>query len=263
MEKSKATNKFKILKTILFSLLLVLSYVASVYVKGFAQTNTRLLYLLVFVFLGFCSFYIVYYIIYFITNLKYKRQDKKKKEFIVNCDDSVSNFLKDEKYKFTYNVKNSIKDNIESAVSVAKNVILDVATINDKNNKYFYLNYTVYDALEIYGNLVTFAYAKIDGVFKTFKIQNKPISFIEKSLQNVIVDDKGEKVEEKDNLLIKIKKGVGNAVLNTGIFLFKNKIQDAVNEIISVICLEAFKVYGKDVKSTMQALEQEIEVQNA
>jgi hypothetical protein len=76
----------------------------------------------------------VYYIIYFITNLKYKRQDKKKKEFIVNCDDSVSNFLKDEKYKFTYNVKNSIKDNIESAVGVAKNVILDVATINDKNN---------------------------------------------------------------------------------------------------------------------------------
>ena len=67
MEKSKATNKFKILKTILFSLLLVLSYVASVYVKGFAKTNTRLLYLLVFVFLGFCSFYIVYYIIRFFS----------------------------------------------------------------------------------------------------------------------------------------------------------------------------------------------------
>ena len=117
--------------------------------------------------------------------------------------------------------------------------------------------------LEIYGNLVTFAYDKIDGVFKTFKIQNKPIAFIEKSLRNAILDEKQEKVEVKDNLFTKIKKGVGNAVLNTGIFLFKNKIQDAVNEIVALICLECFKIYGKGTKQLPQAYDQEIEVQNA
>ena len=61
----------------------------------------------------------------------------------------------------------------------------------------------------------------------------------------------------------KIKKGVGDAVLHTGIFLFKNKIQDAVNDVLTVLCLEAFKVYGKGAKGVNKVIEQDLEVQNA
>ncbi len=263
MDKSKIKNKPKILKTILLILLLILSYTSSVYVYGYNKTNARFVYLIVFSLLGFCLFYIVYYIIYFITNLRYKVLDKIEKTHSINCDDKVNDFLKDEKYKFIYDTKISVHDNFKNAVTTAKEVILGVATINNKNGKYFYLNYTVYDALEIYGNLVAFAYDKIDGVFKFFKIQNKPIAFIEKSLQKFVNDEKVANVENKGGLLSKIKKGVGEAVLNTGIFLFKRKIQNAVNEILAVVCLESFKVYSKGVKGSRKVLDQEFEVQNA
>ncbi|MBQ9782533.1 MAG: hypothetical protein IJW26_05075, partial [Clostridia bacterium] len=139
MEKSNVKNKTKIFKTIFFLTLLILSYIISVYVKGFSQTNSRIIHLIVFAIIGFCSFYIVYYIIYIFTKLKYKKQEKANNDIVVNCDDKVNEFLKDEKYKFLYNTKLSVKDNIDNALSVAKSVILDVATLNNKNNKYFYL----------------------------------------------------------------------------------------------------------------------------
>ena len=249
MDKSKVKNNRKILKTILFSLLLILSYLSSVYVYGFERTNARFIYLIVFSIIGFCLFYIVYYIIYFVTYLKYKKLDKIEKSNLVNCDDKVNDFLKQE--------------NIKTAVDIAKEIILGVATINNKNGKFFYVNYSVYDALETYGNLVAFAYDKIDGVFKFFKIQNKPINFIEKSLQKVVEEEKVDIKENKNGILSKIKKGVGDAVLHTGIFLFKNKIQDAVNDVLTVLCLESFKVYGKGVKGENKVIEQDLEVQNA
>ncbi len=263
MNNKKVKNKPKIFKIISLILLLILSYVCSLHFNGYEKTNIRFLNLIALALIGFFSFYIVYYIICFIIFIKYKILQKIESKNVVNCDDKVNDFLKDEKYKFTYNVKIPVQENLSNAVTLAKNVVLDVATLNKKNNKYFYLNYSVYDALEIYGNLVTFAYDKIDGVFKTFKIQNKPITIIEKSLQKVIEDENIENTENKQGLLSKIKKGVGNVVLNTSIFLFKNKIQDAVNEIIALVCLESFKIYGKRVKNKTQALDQEIEVQNA
>lgn len=263
MGKLKVKKDKNVLKTILLVMLLILSYISSAYVYGFTKTNARFFYLIVFSVIGFCLFYIVYYIIYFITYLKYKRKDKNEKVNQINCDDKVNEFLKDEKYKYIYDTKLSVQENFKNAVDTAKSVILGVATLNNKKGKYFYLNYSVYDALEIYGDLVAFAYDKIDGVFKFFKIQNKPITFIEKSLQKVVEEEIVVKQENKNGLLSKIKQGVGNAVLNTGIFLFKNKIQDAVNEILSVVCLECFKVYSKGVKSSKKVLEQELEVQNA
>ncbi len=263
MSKTNVKNKPKILKTLILSLLLILSYSCSVYINGFKITNSRFVYLIVFTLIGFIVFYIVYYIIYFFTFLKYKNYDKKKKSSVVNCDDKVTKFLNSGKYDFTYDIKLTVNDNFSNAFALAKTVIHDVAKLNGKNNKYFYLNYTVYDALEIYGNLVSFAYGKFDGVFKFFKIQNKPLSFIEKSLEKFLDQENNAKSEKSNGLMVKIKKGIGNAVLNTGIFLFKNKIQDAVNEIMQVITLEAFKVYGKNTKINTQVLEQEIGVQNA
>ncbi len=262
MSKSKVKKDKNVLKTILLVMLLILSYISSVFVYGFTKTNTRFFYLIIFSLVGFCLFYIVYYIIYFLTYLKYKRKDKKEKCNQINCDDKVNEFLKDEKYKYIYDTKLSVQENLKNALDTAKSVILGVATLNNKNGKYFYLNYTVYDALEIYGDLVAFAYDKIDGVFKFFKIQNKPITFIENSLQKVVEEEVVKEVNKK-GVLSKIKQGVGNVVFNTGIFLFKNKIQDAVNEILSVVCLECFKVYSKGVKNSKKVLEQELEVQNA
>ncbi len=263
MSSTKNKDKNKIIKFLLLSLLLILSYVISVIVNGFGVTNLRFLYLLIFIFAGFLAFYLIYFIIYFITKIKYKIQENTKKNAVINCDDKVNDFLKNDKYKFVYDTKFSVKENFNSAFELSKSVISSVATICGKNNEYFYLNYTIYDAIEIYGNLVAFAYEKIDGVFKTFKIQDKPISFIEKTLHKVIEDEKPVDNVVKDNVLSKIKKGVGNAVVNTGIFLFKNKIQNAINEIISLICLEAFKVYSKGLKEPIKVLEQEVEVQNA
>ena len=260
-------NIFSILKFVLIIALFALSYFCSYYIYGSYITNKRILYLIIFGILGFIAFFIGYYIFYFFSFLSYEKERKRKAKAIINCDDKVSNILKDEKHKFKYNTKLSFTENFLSAFNQGKELIFDISKQNGIEGNYFYLNYTVYDALSIFGNAIIFMHDKIDGVFKLLHMQDKPIGFIEKYLYNLIEKEKTESEDTqkpvKTGILSKIKSGIVNA----GIFLFKGKIESAINDIYAFLALEFYNTYSKNVKqenpSTTLTEVEEVEVENA
>ncbi len=269
MEKNiKPKNKFNIKNILKYTIILalfVISYFCSYHLYGSYVTNKRIVYLIIFGFSGFIAFFAVYYTFYFFSYLSYEKARKRQANEVVNCDDKASNILKDEKYKFKYNVKISFTENIKTAYEQGKSLVFDISKQTGKEGEYFYLNYTVYDALTIFGNAIIFMHDKIDGVFKALRIQDKPIGFIEKYLYNLIEKEKTElNIEEKpvkkQGLISKVKSGF----INVGIFLFKGKIEGAINDIFAFLALESYKTYTKNIKQEKLSISvEDVEVENA
>lgn len=238
----------KIIKFILLTLLLVFSYYLSFKVDGFYKTNIKAITIIVFSILGFVSFFLGYYVFKIFYLISYNKKRKKLSKSVVNCDDELSIILQDEKFIFKYDKKLDLKANLKNASEIIINLVKDVSAKFGKNGKFFYVKYTVYDALTIFENAVDGIHNKLDGYFKFFKLQDKPLSIVEKSLSNLLNQSEinVEEIEVEKGFFSKVKNKLTNGAKTVGFFFIKGKIEGAVNDVVSFVGAEAFRVYSKD-----------------
>ncbi len=248
---NKTINKMRILTVLKYTLLFLIaifSYFASVYLHGFNKTNERLIILAVCTVLGIVIFFIFYLILYGITALKYSIKNKRKKNLTVNCDDLLSSLIETNNFVFNYDLKKSINENLKDCVAISYKVVKEIANGYGNSGKYVYLDYTLYDALEIFGNALDVVKVKADAIFGLLRLQDKPISLLEKKLTDVIEGEPIIEEEKSVTLISKIGSGVKNVAGKVAIFALKGKISALVNEIIEYVGFEAFRVYSKQNK---------------
>ena len=262
-KKRKLKFFFKrVFKGAIFLIIFVLAYFLSYKFSGFYKTNLRLLTLLVCMALGFCAFHLIYFIITLFAKISYNRKCKKAKENSLVFSDELNAMIYTEKYDFTYDFNLGLTDNLKNAFSLGDSLVHDIAKKYDKDGKYYYLNYTVYDSLLIVEDVTNGIYDRIDGFFKALKLQDLPLDIVEKKLLSLIeTEKKAEEINEISTSQTGIKKAISivkKNFLHVGAkvttFVFKNKIEETINDIIKYVGEEAFKIYGqrKVIKPTSQ-----------
>ena len=254
--KKVSANKkkvvLKILKPLIFIALFVVAYIFSYKISGFYQTNIKLLTLVISIVVGFLFFYLIYGVIYLISYVKIKRKEKRNSNLEVNCDDKVSAFFKGDKYRFKYNTSVSFTDNLIELGKISLEVNSAIAEIYGKGGKYSFLNYPVYDGLDFLGNALDVLHYKLYGVLSLLKLEDKPISFIEKNLNKVLYNEVSEEVavtKEKKGFFTAVKDKVKSTFIKTSIVVMKGKIQSVFNECIEFVASESFRIYSKNGKT--------------
>lgn len=250
----KKQGGFRATKIIILIAILMLSYVVSYFVNGFEKTNTNLLLLPILGASGFVLFYIIYGVLYLITLIKLNCKQKRQVKNVINCDEEASKIVKNEKYVFVFDTNETFTENLKKYLSQTVIMVEDVATVYSKGGKYAFLNYTVFDALDVVSNAIDVLYDKIDGflsskVIAVFKFYDKPISFVSKELDKLIYQEKAEikgVVESEKPSLIKDKiKQLG--VKASKVVLHK-PINNLANGITEFIASESVRVYAKNGK---------------
>lgn len=254
----KKNNLHTLLKTVGLILIFAVAYGTSLLLNGFKETNEKLFVLLICAVCGFVAFFLIYYLLYFISVIKLNKKRKKQSENIIRCDDEVAEFFDNNDYKFYYQRKLTVKENLFNALGLGKNIVSAIANEYSKGGKYDFLNYTVYDALDIFGNAIDEIFGKADKVFSFIGMQDKPLGFVENYLAKILIE---EQQSEEEIAVTEIKQpsgmrrffgGIKDKVINAGktvgIMLFSGKIESVVNEIMVFVAGESFRVYGKNGK---------------
>jgi hypothetical protein len=108
----------------------------------------------------------------------------------------------------------------------------------DKGGKYYYLNYTVYDAIGVIKTTINGADDKIGGFLKKFKLYDKPIGILESKLSEII---EGEEPKKSSPIV--------GGIIKATTFILSKQINGACNDFIAFVISEAYGVYGKDKQS--------------
>ena len=247
----KKVNKIRLLNVIKYAVFLIIavfSYFASVYLNGFNKTNERLLMLGVCTIIGFVLFFLIYAILYGLTALKYAIKLKKAKDVTVNCDDLLTNLIAEKNYKFNYDLRKSVSENLKIGANISYNLVKEIANGYGNSGKFVYLDYTLYDALEIFGNATQVLKVKADAIFGLLHLQDKPISILEKKLTDILEGDIVEQEEKSSSVKSKIGDGLKHVASKVALIALKAKISALVNDIIEYVGFEAFRVYSKQDK---------------
>ena len=245
---SRKKRLLNFVKYAVFLLIAVFSYFASAYLHGLTKTNERLIILVVCTFLGIALFFIIYIILYAITAIKYSIRSKRKKDNTVNCDSLLTELITENNFKFNYDLRKSVNENLRDGVNISYQVVKEIANGYGNSGKYVYLDYTLYDALEIFGNAVDVVKVKADAIFSLLRLQDKPISLLEKKLTDIIEGQPIIEEEKPETVFSKINSGVKNVASKVALFALKGKISSLVNEIIEYVGFEAFRVFSKQNK---------------
>ncbi len=233
------SNKIKTaIKYLVLSLIFIVAIVFSVLTSGYLETAKKFLMLLICATAGFILFYAIYGLCYLITLWVYKLKRNKHVKNQITCNSDIEKLVTSPKYNFKYNRKLSLNENIKELLSLLKVAVSDVSKGFDKGGKYYFLNYTVYDALGFIKTTVQVANDKFEKPLKRFKLYNKPIGLVEKKLSEVI---EGEQPKKSSKL--------ASGAIKVGTFFFKGAINNACNDFISYVLSEAYNVYGKDKSS--------------
>ena len=243
----------RVLKAVIFLLIAIFAYATSYKFSGFYKTNIRLLTLFSCVAFGFALFFLLRIIFDVIAKITYAKKTKRAKAVESSQVDELNAMLFTEKYDFRYDFSLGLTDNLKHCFTLAESLVHDVAKKYGKDNKYYYLNYTVYDSLIIVNDVSSGVYDKVDGFFRALKLQDLPLNVIENKLKDLI--EKEKKVEEINvkaqeqtgikKVLSDLKQNVLHVGAKVTTFVFKNKIEETANDIIRFIGLEAFKIYGQ------------------
>lgn len=257
-KRSFAFNLKRFFKAVLLLCLGAIAYGVSYYFSGFYKTNVRLLTLLVCTALGFLGFFIIYYVISLFAKLSYEK--KRKKPIIQECAfiDDLNAMLYSKKYDFIYDFNKTLPENLSVVFDNLKSLVHDVSKKFNKDGKYYYLNCTSKDLLLVFSDVIEGLHDKVDGFFTALNLQDKPLSFVEKRLIDLIEKDKKLTNEsfEKENqtglnkFISKFKENLLNLSGKVTTFIFKTQIEETANGIIKFIGEEAFKVYGQGQIST-------------
>ena len=262
--KKRKTKFFfkRVFKAVLFIAIFVLAYFLSYKFSGLYKTNIRLLTLLVCMGLGFLAFYLIYFVITLFAKISYNKKCKKAKQNSLVFSDELNAMIYTGAYDFYYDFNLGLTDNLKNAFSLGDSLLHDIAKKYDKDGKYYYLNYSIYDFLILVEDLTNGIYDRVDGFFKALKLQDQPLDIVEKKLMALIETEK--KAEEKSQeiksqtgikkVISVVKKSVLQVGAKVTTFVFKSQIEQTINDIIKYAGEEAFKVYGqrKVIKPTSQ-----------
>lgn len=243
-QKRKTALKNAIKDVFLF-LLVCFAYFLSVYINGFAKTNKNLIELVIFSLIGYVGFYVIYYLIYGISALKNKKYQKKRDELFEKYKDcSIENNLNDK--PFIYDTDKGIKENLESLRNVCITNLNDIALSCGCKGKYACFSFTIIDALKFTNKTLHIFEEKVDEILSKvgfLNLEDKPISFVEKYVDNLTKTDKPE-----GNGLIKsiFKKPVAYAL--------KIVCEEKINNAVNYLLVEGYMVYSKNTKN-LQKLE--------
>lgn len=231
----------------------IIAYAASFFANGFYETNKKLVTLVIASASGFLLFFAAYGAAYGITVAVLRKKRKNSDSAAVLCDDEFYNIASDEKYSFKYDTKKKLNENVFVAFEKGKTLVSDIAAYKGIKSKYYYLDYTVYDAVDIIGDVIDVIKFKIDGIFVFFRLQDKPLGFVEKSLLKLVDDERKEEKTEKTNAVTRfftgVKRKVADAGIKAGLFVFQSKINATADEIIEFAGQEAFRVLKKHKKA--------------
>ena len=237
----KISRKKQIINLIIVCLALVISYALNVYTGSFKQANLKLLSLIFYSALGYITFFTVYYAVYFITLIFYNKKRKKIANAIVSCDDSVAEIFAGGKHRFNYDKKIPLSDNLSAYLDGVLKVVKEIADgYSLGKNEYYYLNFTVYDAIKIVGDAVDGIDVKISPIFKFLRAEDRPLKVVEKLLVSALEEEKGEE-KPKSNFV----KSIVDTAKKAGVSLLKSPLENALNDLTVFVGYEAFKVYGK------------------
>jgi hypothetical protein len=236
------------LKTVFIALVLALSYVLSVITSSFYQTNKKLIILVVCFLIGSALFWLTFAATYLITLLKIKRRAKKLLKSQITCDDRASEFFENNSYKFKYDKKRSLSENVLTLKEDALSIVKEIASIyGSGEDKYYFARLTVYDLTSVLNGVIDLVDSKVTPIFKLIKAEDKPLKVVENLLEKAIeTEDINEETTQPQK--VSLLKKIGLKVVTLSTFLFKSKIENAVTDIVKFVGFKAFETYEKNGK---------------
>ncbi len=245
-------NKFKIKHIIKDCLLFLLALTVCAFAvckNGFKDTLTKLLTLIFYGAVGFIGFYVIYFIIISISKTVSAISIKKRKKLLKRIKS-----LEISSEKYSYNFSLTVEENFKNYFEFLKRTIIELATKCGYKGKYLYLNFTFIDALDFVSTTLAVLENKVDyilslPIIKNFNLQDKPITVLEKTLNNLI--EKEDKVKEKQTLQSKIL----SKTVTVGVkFLFKDKVNEELNKVVNYVGVKWCLIYTKNNKKLLKKL---------
>ncbi len=244
-KKARPNNKTQIknvIKDVVLLALICLAYFLSAYINGFHKTNKNLLILVAFSIVGFVGFYCIYYSVYFVTNLHIKIKRKKREKLLSKYSIGYVDYPIDKK-QFYYNTDIEISKNLLNAWEITFWGLNDIATACGFKGKRPYLNFTLNDALVFSNKALAVLEEKIDEILSKISflsLQDKPISFVENYVNDLV---KGDKEDKKTSKTL-FKKPITLAI--------KILCEEKINSAINYVLFEAYIVYSKSSKDVLK-----------
>lgn len=248
MENSNLNKKSKLknaVKTALILIVFAISYVISALTSSIYLTNMKLLTLFICFVCGIALFFILYGVLYVIALLRISKKAKLLIKNEIECNDIVSEYFNVKDYKFFYNVKEGFSKNAEKFKADALGIVKEIALgYGNHDDKYFYLSYTVYDAMEAIDGAIDLLDAKISPIFRSLRLEDKPLKSVEIALDKAINSGENPEQELPEKKSSFFKKA-GEKIVKATAFIFRRKIESTVTDVVKFIAYKSFEVYSK------------------
>lgn len=240
-DKKKRVLKISALFAVFF---IAIAY--SIYKNGVLGTAKNLITLVVCAFLGYAAFYLVVFLFRVILR---KRRKKRAQKAVKSAeeDELQAQKLVESEGEFSYDKKLTPLENLKLAGNKALGIIKKASQKSKKKaGKYYFVNFTLYDAIDVFDDTVDKLHEKVDGIFGLLRMQNKPMGFLEKKLETALVggdEEKDDSVKEpkKENAFKKVLKKGG---VNIALTVFSGKINAQINDLLDFIANESVLVFG-------------------
>ena len=136
-------------------------------------------------------------------------------------------------------------------------MVEQVADTYSKGGKYAFLNYTVYDGIDVLGNAIDVLYDKIDGflsskALKVFKFYDKPITFVSKELNKLLYQENEELnvvVEPKSKTVTLLKGKLKEIGAKAGKVIIRKPLNNLAGGITEFVASESVRVFSKNSSS--------------
>ncbi len=244
--KSKKCKFKNFLKTALILIVFALSYFISAVTSSIYQTNIKLITLLICFVCGVLLFFIVYGALYLIALFKISKKTKKLINDEISCDDRASDFFNSNGYRFSYDLDKTFSKNIDSLKLDVVKFVKEIADgYGGHDNKYYYLGYTVYDAIDVIDGAIDLLDSKVSPIFKFLKIEDKPLKSVEHVLEKAINNDEKNDVISDEKKSSFFKKA-GEKIVKATAYVFRGKIESTVTDVVKFIGFKAFELYSKN-----------------
>lgn len=239
-------KKKRVLKVSALFAVFFIAIAYSVYKNGVLGTAKNLITLVVCAFLGYAAFYLV--VLSFRVILR-KRRKKRAQKTVKSTGrgELQAQRLVESEGEFSYDKKLTPLENLKLAGNKALAIIKKASQKSKKKaGKYYFVNFTLYDAIDVFDDTVDKLYEKVDGIFGLLRMQNKPIGFLEKKLETALVCNDEEKDDtpkepKKENAFKKVLKKGG---VNFALTVFSGKINAQINDLLDFIANESVLVFG-------------------